>query len=134
KRIILTAINAKYHYKAICSLHNFVKNDKRLTKALEESGFSGKDLQTRCAKFYYNFLSYHSPIRKSIGTGIGTFLQAEDSKIASDILWYFTRQDIPVLPVHDSFIIAERHEEALRQVMQNTYKSYFGFAINVERK
>jgi len=42
-----------------------------------------------------------------------------DSQLAWNVLRYFTGQGIPVLPVHDSFIVDSDHEGALRAFMED---------------
>lgn len=60
------------------------------------------------------------------GTGIGLRLQREDSDMAEQIMLHFADRDIPVLPVHDSFIIAKEHSEALQQVMVAVFHRRYG--------
>lgn len=38
-----------------------------------------------------------------------------------------TRENIPCLPVHDSFIVPAHHEGALRQAMIEEYEKIMGF-------
>ena len=44
------------------------------------------------------------------GAGIGLSLQREDSNLAEQIMLHFADLDVPVLPVHDSFIVTRDHE------------------------
>ncbi|KQI67607.1 hypothetical protein AN189_14950 [Loktanella sp. 3ANDIMAR09] len=60
------------------------------------------------------------------GAGQGLFLQREDSDLAERIMMHFADKGITVLPVHDSFIVAERHKDELVQVMQATFKDAYG--------
>lgn len=46
-------------------------------------------------------------------------------------MWHFTQQGTPLLPVHDSFIIAERHSEELKTVMAEAYFKRFGRHIGI---
>ena len=48
-------------------------------------------------------LERHKPIRHMFFCGIGNSLQYRDSMIAEQVMLYFAKRDIPVLPVHDSF-------------------------------
>ncbi len=59
-------------------------------------------------------------------TGRGLRLQREDSDMAEQIMLHFADRDIPVLPVHDSFIIAKEHNEALQQVMVAVFHKRYG--------
>lgn len=60
------------------------------------------------------------------GTGQGLFLQREDSDLAERIMLHFAEKGIAILPIHDSFIVAERHKDELVQVMQATFKDAYG--------
>lgn len=60
------------------------------------------------------------------GTGIGLRLQREDSDMAEQIMLHFAAQSIPVLPVHDSFIIAVQHRDELVRVMQTLFHDTYG--------
>lgn len=68
------------------------------------------------------------------GTGVGRRLQRLDSDLAELIMLHFVERAIPVLPVHDSFIVAERHREELVQVMKQTFKLVHGQEIGVSVK
>ncbi|QDC08768.1 hypothetical protein FHY55_05745 [Oceanicola sp. D3] len=60
------------------------------------------------------------------GTGIGLYLQREDSDMAEQIMLHFAAKGVPVLPVHDSFIIAAQHKEEIVQVMQAAFHDTYG--------
>jgi hypothetical protein len=59
------------------------------------------------------------------GTGIGTYLQREDSDMAEQIMLHFADKGVQVLPVHDSFIIAAQHKDELVQVKRAT-RAFYG--------
>ena len=60
------------------------------------------------------------------GDSYGRRLQNDDSNLAADILSVFVDKEIPILPVHDSFVVAERHEELLIQTMGDCFRNRFG--------
>ena len=70
---------------------------------------------------------YHKPIRQFFCSGISLELQNLDAKIATSIVAGFATRGIPVLPVHDSFIIAKSRQEELREAMQTAYRDHTGF-------
>jgi len=80
------------------------------------------------------FSEKHTPIKDNFCSGVGRILQKKDSDIAEDILLYFQKKDIPVLPVHDSFIIAQEHEQDLEAIMKSAYHDIFKQEIQVDRK
>ena len=74
---------------------------------------------------------YHAPIKEFFGSGIGLKLQNEDGKMALAIVDYFCKQGIVCLPVHDSFIIAKKHADKLRDVMQAEFVGRYGITIGI---
>ena len=70
---------------------------------------------------------YHKPIKQFFCSGISLELQNLDAKIATAIVAGFATRGIPVLPVHDSFIIAKSCQEELREAMQTAYRDHTGF-------
>lgn len=68
------------------------------------------------------------------GTGIGRYLQYEDSVMAERVMLHFLEKGVPVLPVHDSFIIAADHEDELVRVMQEVFYERYGQKPNITLK
>jgi hypothetical protein len=73
------------------------------------------------------FDAAHDRINRYFCSDIGLRLQYLDSQITSDILDYFLEREIPVLPIHDSYIVAEQCEEELYEVMKDKYRDRMGF-------
>ena len=53
----------------------------------------------------------------------GYNLMHTDSQIALQVLEHFTGKGEPILCVHDSFVVIERLEEELREVMDLSYRN-----------
>ncbi len=53
-------------------------------------------------------------------------LQNRDFKMALSVLIHFQGCGIPVLPVHDSFIIEKEKEAELKDVMEKVYSKFNG--------
>ena len=70
------------------------------------------------------FEKAHSQISHYFGSDIGMKLMNKDARIALDVVWHFANQGVPVIPVHDSFIVQEKHAEELWQVMGETYQKH----------
>jgi len=64
----------------------------------------------------------HLPIQKYLYSGYGIKLQRLDSTIAQHVIDTFTKKDIPVLCVHDSFICANAFEDELIKEMHTAYR------------
>jgi DNA-binding XRE family transcriptional regulator len=65
----------------------------------------------------------HMPIAKHFQSGAGCRLQWYDSRMADRILIEATRQGIPVLPIHDSFITLARLEGHVRELMEMAFRT-----------
>ena len=74
----------------------------------------------------------HEPIRGDFFCGEGNKLQFEDSKIAEKVILHFAKQDIPVLPVHDSFIIIRGLYSELATAMHEEFEKMFGVPISID--
>lgn len=61
--------------------------------------------------------AHHRPIAHWLRCQRGLELQAIDAGIAEQVLSFLAYRGIPCLPVHDSFILARRHEEVLGETM-----------------
>jgi hypothetical protein len=68
----------------------------------------------------------HAPVANGFGKGVGVALQNLDSEICDQIHHALMEQDIPVLSVHDSFIVGRSVEDELRSAMIHFYKSVLG--------
>lgn len=68
----------------------------------------------------------HTPIKQYICSGIGSGLQRIDSELALNIISQCKQQGIVALPIHDSFIVAQKNEDKLKKIMQDEYSRYTG--------
>ena len=74
----------------------------------------------------------HRAIERHFNTGIGIELQAIDSLIAEGVMTRMMDERILVLPVHDSFIVKDGHENKLMEIMAEEYKSWMQQNIGME--
>ena len=77
-------------------------------------------------------LDKHEPIKDSFFCGTGNRLQFRDSQLAEQIMLRFAKQDIPALPVHDSFIIIYGLYSELVNVMHDEFEKMFHVPINID--
>jgi DNA-binding XRE family transcriptional regulator len=69
----------------------------------------------------------HAPIADHFQSGAGCWLQRLDSDMAEIVLLGLVKRGIPVLPIHDSFIVPARHENIADEVMDEAFqKVIFG--------
>lgn len=67
-----------------------------------------------------------APIERYLLIGEGLRLQREDSDLALDVLKRMAELSIVALPIHDSFIVQEKHGETLRKAMVDSYVGRYG--------
>ena len=84
--------------------------------------FDEEEMGMSWNEFLKHIKSYHPKLKGLFGTGIGLEFQRFDSDIAEATMLHFARQNIPVLPVHDSFIVYSELEDELHKVMEETYE------------
>lgn len=91
-----------------------------------------EDVQTTWPKLKQSIMEFHKPIAHYFGTGAGLNLQKEDSDLAEQILLHFADKDVVCLPVHDSFVIHEEHQDELREVMHQVFIDKYGVAPDMD--
>ena len=103
-------------------------NDKLALKAIQGSinknnylSTSIKENNIKWRPFLPLIKNHHKKIKKHFNTGVGIELQGLDSKIAESVIEHFTQKDIPVLCIHDSFVIASDKVSELNTVMQEKF-------------
>jgi hypothetical protein len=67
------------------------------------------------------FIEKNKTISQFFCCGFATILQKRDSLLAEDIIRDFTKREIPILPVHDSFVVPEKHQDLLEETMISTW-------------
>ena len=116
KKSLLIAINAKSVEAAALALA------KEWTTANP-----AKPLSAEQAKIVIDdAVKAHSPIKQYICSGVGAGLQRLDSELAINIVMTCKQQGIVALPIHDSFIVAQKNEDTLKKIMQDEYSRYTG--------
>jgi len=76
-------------------------------------------------------LEKHEPIADCFFCGMGNKLQFKDSRLAEQVMLRFAKQDIPVLPVHDSFIIIRGLYSELVNVMNEEFAKMFKMSVDI---
>lgn len=65
----------------------------------------------------------------------GLRVMNQEARIALDIVYYFALKQIPILAIHDSFIVQTQYEQELYSIMQNVYSMHTkGFRIKIRKK
>ncbi|UCF84273.1 MAG: hypothetical protein JSV50_01165 [Desulfobacteraceae bacterium] len=112
KLVQLIAINSESEKKAVKAIRDQLRKNDIIFD------LSNKSI-LRCLG---KFRKFHYPIAKYLNTGVGLKLQNLDSRIADIILKAMTSNEIPCLPVHDSYIVRETDMNFLLEVMKKSYE------------
>jgi hypothetical protein len=115
KLALLSILNAKDLRQAIAAINYSLFEDRELYNIYHKLELK------KTTQIIDEFKKTFSPISRYFCSGVGIALQNKDSRIAEKVLLHFARKGIPVLPVHDSFIIQQKHEDDLKEVMQESY-------------
>ena len=70
----------------------------------------------------------HHAIEDAFYSGQGLRLQHIDSQLAERVMLHFAGKGVPVLPVHDSFIVAAQHQQELVVGMKRIFGERSGGA------
>ena len=117
KRIMLTAINCDKPKKCLRAVRRDIKLNPENYPEQPESKKLGKLLR----KLRDQVIKYHSHISEYLNSGIGLKAQFIDSEIANEVISNLTKDNIPVLCVHDSFICMNIHKDRLLDEMKSAY-------------
>ena len=112
KKAILIAINCESDRYYSQTVANALKDHPQFDK-----GFNYKNMLTL-------FKEHHPDIAHYLFTGIGIKLQNTDSKISEYIIKRMTNKSIPVLNIHDSFIVERKQQQQLKQVMTKAFRFF----------
>jgi hypothetical protein len=113
----LVAINADNEKEAVRGIRNKFRNE----------GVSYDLTNKALMGLICNFREAHKPIAGYLCSGIGRRLQNKDSHITEAILTRLMEENIPCLPVHDSYIVEVQHKDKLYQFMMEEYEKIMGF-------
>ncbi len=121
KKVFMLAVNCHSETEAWRSLFQYYSS---LTGNIRERW----EPYSRCLHYYRMavgaLVRAHPNLQGHIHQGRGLGLQFMDSQIAERILLSMTRQSLPTLGIHDSFLIQTRYEAALQEAMEEAYEFY----------
>jgi hypothetical protein len=119
KELLLTALNAESVKKA--------KQAIQYQMNFEEPNFAWvKENKINLDEIIDAFMQKHEPIREEFFTGYGTNLQYYDSLMAEYVINELTSRGLPVLCVHDSFVVKKYDLVTLDSLMEAAFYSVIG--------
>ncbi len=150
KLVVNTSLNAKSRNDAIGACFQAIRlktksgdlkegNKRRkaldLRNALSEAiGLSPnsteffKQSRAYLSELYDLMIKRHEPIACYVGKDAGAEFMKVESSIALDVMHHLASKGIPVIGVHDSFVVPESSSDELRQAMHDCYQRRLGFA------
>jgi hypothetical protein len=124
KTVMLIRINTENDEHAIRAIQGLI-NQRKIEKPSE----------VNCLKRLINaFMEKHGPIRDLFDNDTGLKLQRLDSDICEAVLMEFYEKDIPVLSVHDSFIVRRDYESKLFESMEGAFFNKFNKKCGISKK
>jgi len=124
KLLVLMGINADSDKKAFQAFRNDDRQDKVAN--------SLTDIQL--GELLKGFIDKHPQFDGILNTGQALRLMNIDSQIANLVIDHFTKKDIPVLCIHDSFIIQHDKEPELRRILDQATHQVTNYTINHDIK
>lgn len=122
KLLALTALNARDR-KSTCNAFRDDRNsDQRSFPQSEKISYNNALLE----QLLDAFLAKNQPIAKYLCSDKGVELMALDGRITEKIIEHFTNRGIPILTVHDSYIIESSYENELMETMQRVTRKIVG--------
>lgn len=95
-------------------------------------GYSAQKVGMPWEEFLKLVRSSYPQFEQYFGTGYGLKLQRKDSDIAEAVMLDFAGRGIPILPVHDSFIVHYGHESLLKRLMTKHFASITGISVGLK--
>jgi hypothetical protein len=116
KKLLLIAINAGDETKAYLAFRNKSPNGS------EEKKMTNDQLSELLEALKLK----HSRIADQLASGAGIFLMNTDSEVTSKIISHFVELDVPILTIHDSYIVPMGYEYELLEVMKHAFAEVTG--------
>ena len=111
KQLLLTAINSGTEQKAFQGF-----------RSERESGTPEKKLTNKIlGEIMANLKVKHKPIAHKIASGAGIDLMYIDSQITERLIAYFTKRGVPMLSIHDSYVVPFGYDNDLIREMKTAF-------------
>jgi len=125
KKLMNMMINVESNIAAIMAFKKWLEEEKGMREILDSNNLDERKLMQKIFDTHKTISSYFNSDR-------GLELQYLDSCIAEAVLMHFTKQGIPCLCIHDSFIVEDRYKDELGDMMKEKYKRLIGFKCKIK--
>lgn len=124
KKLVLMAINASSAKSAYQAFRNSMRSDD-----------TAKHLKNNKLKVLLDaFIDKFPMLKDKLNTGQALHLMEQDSRIANMVIDRFTKKDVPILCIHDSFIIQQDKEQELQTIMRDAIGQVAKGGVSVDVK
>jgi len=117
KSLTLICMNAKSPREGFSAFRGEVKD------AIKAGERTGKVPSPEfCEKLLNAFIERNPEIEAYMNSDKGIKFMNTDSRVSDKIIDHFVQQDIPILCVHDSYIVPAQYEDEMREQMTKAFK------------
>ena len=97
-------------------------------------GIRPKDFGLKWLQISNAILKSHNNIAQHFYTGAGLRLQKVDSQIAEKVMLHFAKRRLPILPLHDSFLMHHGFKEELPNAMRKAFEEIGLGKVDIDQK
>lgn len=133
KQILLCLLNSDSELKVEKAARYWLNKNYEEKEALNKIGITTS--KESIQELIQAFKKEHKLISQYFCAGkhTGMRIMNKDAEIAVDVIDHFGRQSIPILAIHDSFIVQEQYRDELHETMRKVYaRKTDGFRINIK--
>jgi len=128
KRILLYMINARDELTAERASNMWYRKESDIIELNKIGIYRARPLIDQIKLKHHKIAKYFCK-----GRDTGLKVMNKDAKIALRVIKHFANKEIPILAIHDSFIVQAKYEQELREVMAQAYtKETNGFVCSVK--
>ena len=128
KKIFMPMLNALTKRRAIMSCEFEFLENAYFMDILESKNITIQEIVELTIK-------QHEPIADEFFNNAGLKAQFYDGQIALKVIEHFTSKKIPILAIHDSFLVKREFERELWEVMDQNYSKIMGgFRCQIDKK
>lgn len=127
KNILLFMFNCDSKLRTSRAAQNAINKDRELSNFWRRKG------RPKMSLLVDEMEKKHDDIKKWFFTPKaqkGLELQYHDSEICMNIIKKFVEKKIPILTIHDSFIVQKKHEMTLTEIMVDSFEQYTGIIVS----
>ena len=123
RQIVKMAVNIMFNCRSVDSARRAIQGEINSLSAEEKEKYTLGNAKSVMALIETNYREFSHMFCNE--DSFGRVLQNLDSHLAADILEVFVLKEIPILCVHDSFVVAKEHLELLVLTMADKFRERF---------